>query len=59
MAGESIQIQVLAHERVQTVEALAHVAQRLSQIHPHAGRQVDHARNASNTARNVAPPTPH
>jgi hypothetical protein len=36
----------------------AHVARRETHIHPHAGRQVDHARRASSTMRNVAASTP-
>ena len=39
-------------------EALAHVARRQTQIHPHAGWQVDHARKTSSTARKVAVSTP-
>src|SRR5687768_7856641 len=58
MPGEGVQLQVIAHQRVQPVEAAAHVARAQAQIHPHAGRQVHHARNASITIRNVAPSTP-
>src|ERR1700688_2321078 len=42
----------------QAVKALAHVAGRQAQIHPHARRQVDHARKAANTVRSVAWSTP-
>jgi hypothetical protein len=31
---------VLPHQRIQPVEALAHIARRQAQIHPHAGRQL-------------------
>jgi hypothetical protein len=58
--GERIQFQVLPHERIQPVEALAHIAGRQAQIHPHAGRQLNHtrSRNTPSTIRNVAASTP-
>src|SRR5471030_1696365 len=58
VAGESVQFQVLPHQGVQPVKALAHVAGRKAQIHPHAGWQVNHTRNASSTVRKVTASTP-
>src|SRR5581483_7247997 len=43
---------------VQAIAALAHVAGRKAQIHAHAGRQVDRARNASSTVRNMIASNP-
>jgi N-terminal domain of anti-restriction factor ArdC len=40
VAGEGIQFQVLAHQCVQPVKTVAHVARDQAKIHPHAGRQM-------------------
>src|SRR5512140_2942401 len=56
--GEGVQLQVLADQRLQTVEALAHIARRKAEVHPHAGWQVDHLRSASSTVRKVVISTP-
>src|SRR5436190_16787084 len=58
VSGEGIQLQVLAHQGVQAVKALAHIARRQAKIHPYAGRQVDHARKTPRTVRNTAASTP-
>src|SRR5207248_9701824 len=58
VSGEGVQSQVLADERVQTIEALAHVARRQAQIHSHAGWQVEHPRSTSSTVRRVVMSTP-
>ncbi len=49
---------MLAHQGVQPVKTLAHIACCQAKIHPHAGRQVDHTRNTASTVRNVVPSTP-
>src|SRR5207248_7467495 len=56
--GKRIQIQILPRQRMQSVKALAHVAGGQTQIDPHAGWQVDHARSASSTFRNAAGSAP-
>jgi len=43
---------------MQTIEAFAHVAGAQAQIHPRAGRQVNHPRSTFNTVRNNAASTP-
>src|SRR6267143_145324 len=58
MAGERIQLEMIPYQRVQAVEASAHIAGAQTQIHAHAGRQVNHRRTASSTRRNVASSTP-
>ena len=58
VSGEGIQLQVLAHQGVQPVKTLAHVACCQAKIHPHAGRQMDHRRKISRTVCNVAASTP-
>jgi len=58
MAGEGIQLEMIAHQRVQPIEAPAHVARAQTQVHAHAGRRVNHGRNASSTSRSVAASTP-
>lgn len=58
MAGERIQLEMIAHQRMQSVEAAPHVARAQAQVHAHAGRQVHHGRKASNTRRSVAASTP-
>ncbi len=58
VADEGVQLQPVPHQRVQTVEAPAHVARRQAQVYAHAGRKVDHARRISTTVRSVAASTP-
>src|SRR5215475_5235816 len=58
VSREDIQLQVLADQRLQTVKALAHIARREAEVHPHAGRQVDHPRSTFSTIRNVVMSTP-
>src|SRR3954453_16689433 len=58
MPGEGIQLQMLTHQRMQPIEALAHIARCQAQIYMHTGRQGNHARNAYITVRNIVPPTP-
>src|ERR1700693_3537635 len=57
MSGEGIQVQMISHQRVQSVKTPAHVARAQTQIHSYAGRQVNHPRTASRTIRKVAPST--
>src|SRR5260370_35055537 len=58
MPCESIQCQVIPDQLVPPVAALTHVATRQAKEYPHAGWQMDHARNASSTCCNVAASTP-
>src|SRR5689334_13934013 len=58
MAGEGIQLQVVAHERVEAVETEPHIARTQAQIDAHAGGQVNHRRSVSSTTRSVAASTP-
>src|SRR5450432_4423736 len=58
MAGEGVQLQMFAHQRVQAVKAFAHVTGRQAQIYSDAAWQVDHARKAANTVRSAASSTP-
>src|ERR1700721_4668591 len=60
MAGEGVQLQVFAHQGVQTVKAFAHVTGRQAHIYSDAAWQVDHARKTANTVRSAAssPPRP-
>ena len=57
MSGESIQLQMISHQSVQPVETAPHVTRAKTQIHPHAGWQVNHPRTISNTIRSVAAST--
>jgi hypothetical protein len=57
MSGEGVQMQMVFYQGVQTVKTTAHVARAQTQIHPHAGRQVNHPRTASRTMRSVAAST--
>src|ERR1700704_4659000 len=54
MSGERVQLQMISHQGVQAVKTPPHVARAQTQIHPHAGRQVNHPRTASRTIRSVA-----
>src|ERR1700730_7207234 len=53
MPRKSVQLQIVPHQRMQTVETLAHITSRQAHIDPYAGRQVDHLRSASSTVRNT------
>jgi hypothetical protein len=57
MSSEGVQLKVIAHQGVQPIEAPPHVARTQTQVHAHAGRQVDHPRTVSSTIRNVAAST--
>src|SRR5450631_3484865 len=54
MSGESIQLQMISHQSVQPVETAPHVTRTQTQIHPHAGWQVNHPRTTSSTIRSIA-----
>src|ERR1039458_9142086 len=60
MSAERVQLHRLSHQRMQAIEALAHVAGRGAEIDAHTGRQVHHARSRStlNTVRKVATSVP-
>src|SRR3984893_10621088 len=58
MAGKWIQLEMIPHQRVQPVEAPAHVAGTQAQIHSYTGRRVNHRLTTSSTRRNVAASTP-
>jgi hypothetical protein len=53
MSGESIQLKMISHQSVESVETEPHVTRAQTQIHPHTGWQVNHPRTISNTIRNV------
>ncbi len=60
MSGEGVQFHGLRHQRLESVEALAHVAGAGAEVNPHARRQVGHgcSRSTVSTVRRVAASTP-